>query len=168
MCFRTTAPFLLSTSPLSLECRSRDLASSRSNLFSNLATSVIDVLPAVVGVKAPNAKGNCASTAASTGSRKASLICSRPHHLPLRHRIHRVDVIHPLVSVLVALMHRVHPQKSRAALRLALRRSPIDTGVGRVTWYWMRRSRYARLPRSRYRCATEIPAKFRYLVSLKL
>ena len=47
-------------------------------------------------------------------------------------------------------------------------RSPIDTCVGRVAWYLMRRSRYARLPRSRYNCATEIRAKLWYRVSWKL
>jgi hypothetical protein len=43
-----------------------------------------------------------------------------------------------------------------------------NTCVGRVAWYWMRRSRYARLPRSRYNCATEIRAKLWYRVSWKV
>ena len=42
----------------------------------------------------------------------------RPHHLPLRHLVHRVDVIHPLDPVLVPLMHRVDADVSGASPRL--------------------------------------------------
>ena len=40
------------------------------------------------------------------------------HHLPLRDGIHRIDVIHTLGSVPVALMYRVHAQEPRTILRL--------------------------------------------------
>ena len=41
-----------------------------------------------------------------------------PHHLPLGHRVHRVDVVHPRLAVEVALVHRVHPQVPRTPLRI--------------------------------------------------
>ena len=44
-----------------------------------------------------------------------------PHHLPLRHLVNSIDVVHPLGSVQVSLMHRVHTQVAGLALRI---RSP--------------------------------------------
>jgi hypothetical protein len=40
------------------------------------------------------------------------------HHLPLRHRIDRVDVEHPRLAVVVTLVHRVHPQITGLPLRV--------------------------------------------------
>jgi hypothetical protein len=46
------------------------------------------------------------------------------HYLPLRDRIHRIDVIHPLVAVPVALVHRIDAQEARAPLRVRLAAFP--------------------------------------------
>ena len=43
------------------------------------------------------------------------------HRLELCHRIHRIDVVHALLALPVALMNRIHAQESRTAIRL---RSP--------------------------------------------
>src|SRR6266849_5973812 len=40
------------------------------------------------------------------------------HHLPLRHLLHGIDVVHPLRAVQVSLMHRVDPQVPGPALRV--------------------------------------------------
>ena len=83
----------------------------------------------------------------------------RSHHLPLRHFVHRVDVIHPLDSVLIALMHRVHPQISGAPLRL--RPAPLADGHRRRPGRLIAPSAAPDTrgsPRSRYNCATEISA----------
>jgi hypothetical protein len=40
------------------------------------------------------------------------------HHLPLRHLVDGIDVIHPLDSIPISLVHRVHPQIARLASRL--------------------------------------------------
>src|SRR5271165_4163411 len=39
-------------------------------------------------------------------------------HLPLRHRVHGVDVIHPRPAVVLPLMHGVHAQISWSSFRL--------------------------------------------------
>ena len=71
--------------------------------------------------------------ASSTGSRNCSLIlAAATHHLPLRDRIHSVDVIHPFGPVPVSLMHRVDAQKPGSPRGSGLRRSAIETALGRV------------------------------------
>ena len=42
------------------------------------------------------------------------------YYLPLRYRIHSVDVIHPFDPVPVALMHSIDAQKTRPTLRIRL------------------------------------------------
>ena len=42
------------------------------------------------------------------------------HHLPLRHRIHRVNVIHAWLPIVLPLMDRVHAQISGLPLRVRL------------------------------------------------
>jgi hypothetical protein len=39
-------------------------------------------------------------------------------YFPLRHRVDRVDVIHPRLAVVLALMHSVHANVSGAAFRV--------------------------------------------------
>lgn len=46
--------------------------------------------------------------------------------LPLGYRIHRIDVVHASLAVLVALMHGIHPNKS--GLALGLWHSPVGDG----------------------------------------
>jgi hypothetical protein len=70
--------------------------------------------------------------ASSTGSKM--LLADPAHaayHLPLRHRIHGIDVIHPLHSVPIALMHRVDAQKARPFQRIGLAPFP-DRGRARA------------------------------------
>ena len=43
-----------------------------------------------------------------------------PHHLPLRHFVHSVDVVRALHAAGVSLMHRVQAQVARPALRIGL------------------------------------------------
>src|ERR1039458_9312103 len=124
MCLRMTAPFLHSTKALSLQCRGRDLVCSINSLCSNSATMLVDELTAVVGMKPQNAEGKLPEQGLPHGfqSRFADLR-GGTHHLPLRHFIHRIDVIDPLHSVPIPLMHGVHPQVSRPPL--GLRRAPL-------------------------------------------
>src|SRR3954467_14235330 len=56
-----------------------------------------------------------------------------PHHLPLRHFVNSIDVVHPFGSVQVSLMHRVHTQVAGLALRIRStwrhRTLPISTAT---------------------------------------
>src|ERR1700738_1082933 len=63
--------------------------------------------------------GNWRNIASSTGISHASLILGcRPPHLPLRHLIDRVDVVHALHCIQIALVHRVDSQVTGTALRV--------------------------------------------------
>jgi hypothetical protein len=76
MCLRMTAPFLVSTSPLSLLWRGRLLVCSISSLFSKRATiRLMNSLP-LSEWKPRMRKGNCRIMAQSTGSSQASLMRS--------------------------------------------------------------------------------------------
>ena len=69
MCFRITAPFLVSTRPLSPLCRA-GFGLFDQQLVEQLGDGAVDELAAVVGVKALDAKwGTARSMALETGSR---------------------------------------------------------------------------------------------------
>ena len=124
MCLRTTAPFLDSAKPLSLECRGRDLVCSISSLFNRLGHRVIDELAAVVGMKAANSEWKLRQHRLQHRHQPGFAdVRGRAHHLPLRDLIDGVDVVHTFDSLQIALMHRVHTQVSGPPLRL--RRSPL-------------------------------------------
>jgi len=72
MCLRMTAPFLVSTRPLSPLCRGRLLVCSMSSLLSSPATVLLmNSLPLSV-CKPRMRKGNCRIMCFKTGSRYAS------------------------------------------------------------------------------------------------
>ena len=69
---------------------------------------VVDILRAVVGVEAQNPKGKLMQDRLQ--DRQHKLLVDPFHaayHLPLRHCVHGVDVIHPFGAFPVALVHRV-------------------------------------------------------------
>src|SRR5450755_421670 len=55
-----------------------------------------------------------------------------PHHLVLRHSVHRVDMVQTRLAVLMSLMHRVHAQVSRPAKRLRFATFAHFTWLARV------------------------------------
>src|SRR5664279_1564103 len=119
MCLRITAPFLVSTSPLSLLCRGRLLVCSISSLLSSLATLwLMNSLP-LSEWKPRMRKGNCRSRAGQhrlqPGFADAG---SSGHDLPLRDLIDGVDVIHAFGPRLIALVYGVDPQIAGLALRI--------------------------------------------------
>jgi len=67
--------------------------------------------------------------ASRTGSSRqfGDLRCGR-YDLPLRDFVHGIDVIQPLVTILVALMHGIDAQVSRLALGPRL--APLADGDG--------------------------------------
>jgi seryl-tRNA synthetase len=71
---RTTAPFLVSASALSLMRRGRDLVNSARNLPSRSVTRPLMYSEPLSACKPRIAKGNEASSCSSTGKRKASLM----------------------------------------------------------------------------------------------
>src|SRR5438270_13876959 len=52
------------------------------------------------------------------------------HHLPLRHRIHRIDMVDAFGSVPIALMHGIHAQESGPALRIWFAALPDGNRAG--------------------------------------
>src|ERR1019366_984044 len=119
MCLRITAPFLVSTSPLSLLCRGRLLVCSISSLLSSLATLwLMNSLP-LSEWKPRMRKGNCRSRAASTGSSQASLM--RAVAATICHCVTSSTALMwytPLAPRLIALVHGVDPQIAGLALRI--------------------------------------------------
>src|ERR1035437_224096 len=106
MCLRITAPFLVSTNPLSLLCRGRLLVCSISSLLSSLATLwLMNSLP-LIGVEAADAKRKLPQQGGQhrlqPGFADAG---SRRHDLPLRDLVDGVDVIHAFGARLIALVH---------------------------------------------------------------
>ena len=81
-----TAPFFDSTSPLSLECRGRDLVCSISNLFQHRRHSVVYELASVVGMEATNLKRKLLQNGLQHWFEPCFRYLFRsPDHLPLRH-----------------------------------------------------------------------------------
>jgi hypothetical protein len=69
--------------------------------------------------------------AASSSSTEA--LIHRTDHLELRDLIHRIDVIHALLFVPIALMYRIDAEKAGLPRqRMRFRRSPMVERVGRV------------------------------------
>ena len=60
------------------------------------------------------------------------MCAARAHHLPLRHLVDGVDVIHALDPIQVSLMHGVDTQITGPASRLRLAPLPIATCTARV------------------------------------
>ena len=88
-------------------------------LVQQLGHGVINELAAVVRVKPAKLEGELPQHRLQHRQQIGFADLRRgAHHLPLRDFIHRVNVIHPLASLQIALMHRIHPQISRAAIRL--------------------------------------------------
>ena len=80
---------------------------------------MVDVFGTVVGVKPRNSEGKLMQDGLQHRHEiQFADLAGAPHHLPLRHAVHGVDVIHPLGSLPIALMYRVDPQKSRTPLRI--------------------------------------------------
>src|ERR1017187_4459688 len=83
------------------------------------------------------------------------------HHLPLRHRIDRVDMEHPRLAVLVTLVHRVYPQI--AGLPLRIRLPPLADG--HLARWGVRHvhphTRVVLESRRLKMCAAEMSARFR-------
>src|ERR1039458_9225509 len=52
----------------------------------------------------------------------------RSYHLPLRHLVHGIDVVHPLDPLQISLMDRVDPQIPRPPLRV--RPPPVRAAKG--------------------------------------
>jgi hypothetical protein len=75
-----------------------------------LGHDMVDELTAVVGMKPQNAEGKLPQHGLQHWfqSRFADLR-GGAHHLPLRHFVHRIDVIDPLHPVPIPLVHGVHP-----------------------------------------------------------
>src|ERR1700688_2769735 len=117
MCFLTTAPFFDSTNPLSLECLGRDLVCSTRSLSSLPRHRMVDKLAPVVGVKASNVKRKLFHHRFQHRQQpRFTDLRGRSHHLPLRHFIHLINVVHPFYSDAISLMHRVDSQVPRPAL----------------------------------------------------
>src|SRR5260370_4863105 len=84
-------------------------------------------------MKAPNSEGKLRQQGLQHRFEKGFAdLLHRSYHLPLCDLVHHVDVIHPLLPILSALMHGVDPQVSRAPQ--GLRFSPFP-------------NRYCRWPR---------------------
>src|SRR5665213_1185755 len=95
--------------------------------FEQLRQFVIDVLRAVVGVKAENTEGKLMQDRPQHGPQiLLADLADATYCFPLRHRIHSVDVIHTLGPVPIALMHRVDAQEPRPPLRIWF--SPFPDG----------------------------------------
>ena len=96
-------------------------------LVQQLRYGVVDELASVVGMKARDAERELAQHRFQHRNQPcfADLGC-RPHHLPLRHLIDRVDVVHALHCIQIALVHRVNSQVTGTALRV--RPPPIANG----------------------------------------
>src|ERR1035438_8824133 len=107
MCVRITAPFFVSTSPLSLECRGRDLVCWISSLFSSSATVwLMNSLP-LSEWKPRIRNGNCASmTFQHRFQPRFGDMRRGANDLPLSDFVDGVDMVNALDSVPVALMHR--------------------------------------------------------------
>src|SRR5438874_355276 len=79
----------------------------------------VDELAAVIGMKAANVERklfqNGLQHRLQPGFADAWYT---GHHLPLRHFINGIDVIHTFGTVLIALMHRIDPQIAGLALRI--------------------------------------------------
>src|ERR1039457_4035862 len=151
------------------------LGELRQPVLQQLRHRVVDVLRAVVGVQAQDHKWKLMQDRFQHRKQKRFADLARTSYdLPLCDRIHRIDVIHPLVAIPVALMHRIDAQIARPPLRvrfaafpdsyrggprglvygglLAIQRAiPIATGVGRVGWYTAACLRYSGPLRRLYR-----------------
>jgi hypothetical protein len=80
---------------------------------------VIDKLAAIVGMEAEYAERKLPQHRFQHRNQPGLADLRRgSYHLPLRHFVHRVDVVHPLGAVRISLMHRVDPQVPRPALRI--------------------------------------------------
>jgi len=71
---RITAPFLLSTNPLSLGCLGLDLVKRIKSLFSNLATVSINIFAPIIRVKLADAEGELFQHVSNSGSKSYSVI----------------------------------------------------------------------------------------------
>src|ERR1035437_425609 len=92
MCLRITAPFLVSTKPLSLLCRGRLLVWSMSSFFGTLGHALVDDLAAVVGVKAADAERKLPQQGGQHRLQPGFAdACRGGHNLPLRDLVDGVD-----------------------------------------------------------------------------
>src|ERR1035441_514923 len=112
MCLRMTAPFLVSTRPLSPDWPGAVFGLFDQRLVEQLRYGLVDELAAVVGVESADAEGELAQHRFEHGQ-EASLTdgWSCGHDLPLRHLIDGVDMVDALgsgsASRAFALMHRI-------------------------------------------------------------
>src|ERR1035441_483979 len=121
MSLRTTAPFLPSNQRIVLAAAGAALGEFDHQFVEQLRHPVVDVLRAVVGMKTHDLEGKLMQYGFQYRNQKLFAdLADAAHDLPLRHRIHRVDVVHALGSIPVPLMHRVDAQEPRTALRVWL------------------------------------------------
>jgi hypothetical protein len=86
-----------STRALSVVRWARLLVNSTRNFSSSRGHPVIHELRAVVGVKTQYPKRNLMQHGLQNGEQKLLAdLAAATHHLPLRNRIHTVDVVYPL------------------------------------------------------------------------
>ena len=79
----------------------------------------IDKLAAVIGVKAQNAERKLVQHSGQHRLQPSFADAwGGSYHLPLRDLIDGIDVVHAFAAFLIALMHGVHPQITRLALRI--------------------------------------------------
>ena len=134
---RTTLPFLLSTSALSLERRGRDRVNSMRSFSSSAATRWLTYSEPLSAWKPLTAKGKSPRRPSSTGIRKRSEMASTAPTNSYwviadrkRSDVHQVDLVDALAPVEVALGARSPPSRSPAGRRAAAcgaRRSPPRT-----------------------------------------
>src|ERR1019366_6398801 len=124
---------------------------------------VIDVFRAVVGMNLHNHEGKLMQDCLQ--HRQQILLADPPHaahYLPLRHLVHRIDVIHPLTPFQSPWCTVSMRRKPGRPCGSGLRRSPMLMALGRVGSHFAASLRYPPLPRRLYRCATEISPRRAY------
>jgi hypothetical protein len=97
------------------------LGELHTQLLQQTRHGVIDKLRSIVGMQTQNAEGKLMEHGLQYRDQiLLADLAGAAYHLPLRHRVHRIDVVDALGALPVALMHGVHPQKAGPVLRFGL------------------------------------------------